>query len=78
MIAYPLHLCLMIMVERFNANLHKYSRNLTALNMLRAQLSTISPEGLLSYLAKMDSGQKGYFTEEEIATIWMKGICLDQ
>lgn len=64
MIAYPLHLCLMMMVERFNATLQNYSHNLATLHMLRAGLSTIAPEGLLSYLAEMDGGKKGYFKGE--------------
>lgn len=78
MIAYPLHLCLMMMVERFNAALQKYSHNLATLHMLRAGLSTMVPEGLLTYLADMDGGQKGYFTGEEIAAIWMRKVSQDE
>lgn len=60
------------MVDRFNASLQKYSHNLAHLHQLRAALSTVPPASLLTYLAELDGSQKGYFTKEEVATIWLR------
>jgi hypothetical protein len=62
---------IMMIVDKFNRNLEKYSHNLTALRILRAAISRCFSEELLTYLATLDEQEKGYFTVDEIIRIWL-------
>jgi hypothetical protein len=62
-----------MIVDKFNRSLEKYSHNLASLRMLRTAVTASPTETVLTYLAGLDEEGKGYFTAEEVQSMWLKG-----
>lgn len=61
----------MMIVDKFNRKLEKYSQNLVSLRLMRTSFCHVSSQDLLIYLAGMDEHEKGFFTVEEIIQKWL-------